>query len=236
MAEVYWDLEWELQQQGFDYTYDKRLYDRLEHGAARPVREHLFASPDFQDRSARFLENHDEPRAAATFAPDVHRAASVVTYFTPGLRFVHQGQREGKRVRIPVHLGRGPAEPRDAEMEHFYEDLLACLRDAAFRLGSWQLLECRPAWDGNPTHDDFLSFGWSGPGDLRRLVAVNYSGHQSQCYVSLPWGDLAGRSFRLRDRLGPAVYDRHGDDLAARGLFLDLPAWGHHAFEVAPTG
>ena len=29
LAEVYWDLEWELQQQGFDYTYDKRLYDRL---------------------------------------------------------------------------------------------------------------------------------------------------------------------------------------------------------------
>ena len=29
MAEVYWDLEWELQQQGFNYTYDKRLYDRL---------------------------------------------------------------------------------------------------------------------------------------------------------------------------------------------------------------
>ena len=35
MAEVYWDLEWTLQQQGFDYTYDKRLYDRLEEGHAR---------------------------------------------------------------------------------------------------------------------------------------------------------------------------------------------------------
>src|SRR5262245_57501971 len=32
MAEVYWDLEWDLQQQGFDYTYDKRLYDRLRGG------------------------------------------------------------------------------------------------------------------------------------------------------------------------------------------------------------
>jgi hypothetical protein len=29
MAEVYWDMEWTLQQQGFDYCYDKRLYDRL---------------------------------------------------------------------------------------------------------------------------------------------------------------------------------------------------------------
>ena len=29
LAEVYWDLEFNLQQQGFDYTYDKRLYDRI---------------------------------------------------------------------------------------------------------------------------------------------------------------------------------------------------------------
>ena len=29
VAEVYWDMEWELQQAGFDFTYDKRLYDRL---------------------------------------------------------------------------------------------------------------------------------------------------------------------------------------------------------------
>ncbi len=29
LAEVYWDLEWTLQQQGFHYTYDKRLLDRL---------------------------------------------------------------------------------------------------------------------------------------------------------------------------------------------------------------
>jgi glycosidase len=77
MAEVYWDLEWTLQQQGFDYTYDTRLYDRLEHGAARPVREHFFAGLDYQDRMARFLENHDEPRAAATFPPEVHRAAAA---------------------------------------------------------------------------------------------------------------------------------------------------------------
>ncbi|MFN7986673.1 MAG: alpha-amylase family glycosyl hydrolase [Thermoanaerobaculia bacterium] len=236
LAEVYWDLEWTLQQQGFDYTYDKRLYDRLEHRLARPVREHLYAGLDFQDRLARFLENHDEPRAAATFPPEVHRAAAVVTFFTPGLRFVHQGQREGKRTRIPVHLGRGPSERPDAEVAHFYEDLLACLRDAAFRLGSWQLLECRAAWDGNPTWDDFLAFAWSGPGDLRRLVAVNYSGHQSQCWLALPWGELAGRTFRLSDRLGPAVHDRDGNELAARGLYLDLPAWGYHVFEVAPLG
>ena len=233
IAEVYWDLEWTLQQQGFDYTYDKRLYDRLEQRAARAVREHLLAGLDFQDRLARFLENHDEPRAAATFPPEVHRAAAAITFLTPGLRFFHQGQREGRKVRISMHLGRGPAETRDASIAAFYDGLLTCLKDRAFRDGRWQLLEPRAAWEGNGSNDAFVTFAWTGPERERRLVAVNYAAHQSQCFVALPWNDLAGRSWRLRDRLGAVSYEREGADLAARGLYLDLPAWGYHAFEVS---
>ena len=233
LAEVYWDLEWTLQQQGFDYTYDKRLYDRLEQRNARAVREHLAAGLDFQDRLARFLENHDEPRAAATFSQDVHRAAAVITFLTPGLRFFHQGQREGRRVRISMHLGRGPAETPDASLAEFYDSMLGCLKDRAFHEGRWQLLGVRAAWEGNSSHDAFIVSAWTGPGEERRLVAVNYAGHQSQCYVAMPWSDLAGRTWRLSDRLGPAVYEREGADLAARGLYLDMPAWGYHVFEVA---
>jgi len=236
MAEVYWDLEWTLQQQGFDYTYDKRLYDRLELDGSQAVRGHLTAGLDFQDRLARFLENHDEPRAAATFAPDVHRAAAAITFLSPGLRFFHQGQREGKRVRIPMHLGRGPAERPDPAIGAFYDRLLACLRDPAFRDGHWQLLDARSAWEGNGSNDAIICFCWTGPGDSLRLVVVNYTGHQSQCYAALPWGHLAGRIWRLQDTLGEACYDRDGGDLAARGLYLDLPPWGYHAFDVRPAG
>jgi glycosidase len=235
MAEVYWDLEWTLQQQGFDYTYDKRLYDRLEEGHAGPVRAHLCAGLDFQDRLARFVENHDEPRAAATFAPDVQRAAAILTFLSPGLRFFHQGQREGKRVRIPVHLGRGPVETPEAEIVGFYDRLLECLKDPAFRDGDWQLLECRPAWEGNGTWNSFVAFSWTGPGDARRLVAVNYAPHAGQCRVIPPWPDLDGRTWRLYDLMGPAVYERPGDELARQGLYLDMPAWGDHVFAVSPA-
>jgi hypothetical protein len=236
MAEVYWDLEWTLQQQGFDYAYDKRLYDRLVRGAAKPVREHFLAGLDYQDRLARFLENHDEPRAAATFPPDVHRAAAVLTYFSPGLRFLHQGQREGKKVRIPMHLGRGPSELVDEEIRAFYGRLLAGLKDPAFREGVWQLLACRTSWEGDATADDFIAFAWTGPGERRRLVAVNYADRRSQCFVGMPWSDLRGRTWRLADRMSEDDYDRSGDDLAERGLYLDLPAWGFHVFDVEPAG
>ncbi len=68
VAEAYWDLEWQLQQLGFDFCYDKRLYDRLLHEDASSVRGHLHADLDYQRRLVRFLENHDEPRAAAVLA------------------------------------------------------------------------------------------------------------------------------------------------------------------------
>jgi len=225
MAEVYWDLEWTLQQQGFDYAYDKRLYDRLREHHARPVREHFHAGVDYQDKLARFLENHDEPRAAATFSPEVHRAAAAITFLSPGLRFFHQGQFEGRKKRISPHLGRGPNEPVDAALRQFYDRLLAVLRQPAVRDGTWRLLECVPAWDGNWTHDCFLAFAWEGSDGARLLVAVNYAPNKSQCHVRLPFADLGGKNWRIEDQLDTAGYDWNGDDLQSRGLFLDMTPW-----------
>ena len=233
MAEVYWDMEWTLQQQGFDYAYDKRLYDRLREGHARPVREHFHAGLDYQSKLARFLENHDEPRSAAAFAPEVHEAAAVLTFLSPGLRFFHQGQLQGFRKRISPHLVRGPDEPTDDRLEQFYDRLLRVLRQGMVRQGDWQLLDCAPAWDGNSTCDGFVAFAWQGGAGERLLVAVNYAPHQGQCYVRLPFPDVGAGRWRLRDLLGDATYDREGGDLQARGLYLDVPAWQCHVFTMA---
>jgi glycosidase len=232
VAEVYWDLEWTMQHQGFDYAYDKRLYDRLRDGHAKPVREHFHAGLEYQNKLTRFLENHDEPRAAAAFPPGVHEAAAVITFLSPGLRFFHQGQFEGRKKRISPHLCRGPDEPTDQKLEQFYERLLAVLRQALVRDGQWQLLECRPAWEGNWTWDCFLAFAWQGSRGERLLVAVNYAPNQSQCYVRLPFADLGDGRWRLEDVLGQAIYDREGNDLQARGLYLDVPPWKASVFSL----
>jgi hypothetical protein len=232
MAEVYWDLEWTLQQQGFDYTYDKRLYDRLRNPHARPVREHFLAGLDYQKKLARFLENHDEPRAAATFSPGVHEAAAVVTFLSPGLRFFHDGQIQGRKKRISPHLGWRPDEPVDANLAKFYDRLLAVLRQPLMRDGRWRLLECMPAWDGNWTCDCFLAFAWEGSSGERLLAAVNYAPNQSQCRLRLPFTDLAGLQWRLQDQLSEAAYDRDGNELQSRGLYLDMPPWQTAAFSL----
>jgi glycosidase len=233
MAEVYWDLEWTLQQQGFDYAYDKRLYDRLRDRDARAVREHFHAGLDYQDRLARFLENHDEPRAAATFPPDVHEAAAILTFLSPGLRFFHQGQFEGRKKRISPHLIRGPHEPSEDALRQFYDRLLAALRRPEVGHGDWRLIECAPAWDGNWTWEGFLAFDWRGGAGQQALVVVNYASNQAQCYARLPpLPDAAGRSVRFHDLMRPIAYERDGTEILSKGLYLDLPPWGYHVFEV----
>src|SRR5262245_40380842 len=232
MAEVYWDLEWTLQQQGFDYTYDKRLYDRLREGHARPVREHFRAGLDYQNKLVRFLENHDEPRAAAAFPPGVPEAAAIITFLSPGLRFFHQGELQGRRKRISPHLGRGPVERDDSRLVHFYERLLAVLREPIVRHGQWQLLECIPAWDGNWTVDSFVAFAWQDSGDQRLLVTTNFASHQSQCRLRLPFANLGEHNWRLEDQLSNAVYDRNGGELQTSGLYLDEGPWQSRVFKM----
>jgi glycosidase len=113
IAEAYWDLEWSLQQQGFDYCYDKRLYDRILHGPAEQVRLHLLADENYQHGLVRFVENHDEPRAASAFGSNRSPVAAVTALTQTGARLVHNGQLEGATVHLPVFLGRYPAEPTD---------------------------------------------------------------------------------------------------------------------------
>ncbi len=232
MAEVYWDMEWALQQEGFNYAYDKRLYDRLTEGHARAVREHFFAGLDYQDKLARFLENHDEPRAAQTFAREVHQAAAMITFLSPGLRFFHQGQFEGRKKRISPHLVRAPREPIDEELKFFYSVLLSLLKKPIFRNGHWNLLEAVPAWEGNDSWESFIAFSWKGDDGASTWVVVNYSAHDGQCYLRLPFPELQGEQWQLKDQCSEAVFDRDGDNLFTTGLYLDMKPWQYHVFEV----
>lgn len=232
MAEVYWDMEWTLQQQGFDYAYDKRLYERLCGDYTRAIREHLHAGLDYQDKLARFLENHDEPRIAATLEPQRHQAAAIITFLTPGLRFFHQGQFEGKKKRISPHLVRAPQEPVDASLQTFYTMLLGLMKRSVFRDGEWRVLESISAWHGNESWDDFVPFAWRGKDGDRILVVVNYAPYAGQCYLRLPFSDITETQWRLHDLMGSDTYDRDGNELYSKGLYLDMQPWQYHIFEM----
>jgi hypothetical protein len=234
IAEAYWDLEWALQQQGFDFCYDKKLYDRMEHADAETVRQHLLADLPYQLGLVRFLENHDEPRAAATFPPAKARAAAVAVLTLPGAKLLHEGQFEGRKVRLPVFLARRPAEPVDADLAAFYERLLQETDRDVFRKGDWRLCE-RSGWPDNATHLNILAWCWEHNGE-RWLVVVNFSDVRSQAVVRPPWHDLEGLPWRLADPLSGEVFERGGDDLAMHGLYVSLEPWCRHFLRVEPGG
>jgi hypothetical protein len=152
---------------------------------------------------------------------------------SPGLRFFHQGQLEGREKRISPHLIRAPHEFRDEELQTFYSDLLSVIKQPLFRDGQWKLLECVPAWDGNGSWDSFIAFAWEEQYGRRAVIVVNYAPHASQCYLRLPFSYISDHRIEFRDLMTIALYYRDGNDLLSQGIFLDLPPWGYHAFEVS---
>jgi hypothetical protein len=232
IAEAYWGTEWRLQQLGFDYTYDKTLLDRVMAGDARDIAGHLRADEDYQRHSLRFLENHDEPRIAARLAPDRHRAAAVVMATVPGMVMLHDGQEVGARIQPTVMMARRPEDPVDLEIAEFYRGLMAATDDEAFRLGHAVRIEPSSAWAGNGTNENIVARLWVGPHRSFRLVATNLSDAPAQCYIPLPMPEFAGRNVIFADALSDAHYIRPGDDILARGLYLDLPPYGRHLFHI----
>lgn len=232
MAEVYWGLEWTLQQQGFDFTYDKTLYDRLLNGSVQSIRGHLGAEPVYRDRLVRFLENHDEPRAAERFALPVHQAAAIITFLTPGLRFFHHGQLEGWRRHVPVQLCRPSAEPANLSLEQFYRTLLALLRRPILRAGAWRLLAPEPHPD-RPGWENLLAWLWEQPGNGRLLVVVNYCGEPAAYRLNLGASAAGGIGPRFTALLTsggmPAAIDLPVDAV----VDLEAPPWGFGVWQQA---
>jgi hypothetical protein len=230
IGEAYWDLEWELIQQGFDYCYDKRLYDRLVEGHAEPVRLHLLADPAYQDHLIRFIENHDEPRAAEAFPPEKRRVAAVTATTLTGARLLHDGQFEARTVRTPVMLGRAPAAQPDLELQAFYKRLLKALQLGALRKGDWRLGEMA-GWADNPTTQNLVTWNWEKGRD-RCLVVVNLSASPAQGKVRWPWSEPSPSKWKLSDPIQSVKFDRDGRETVQDGLYVELPGWGFHFFEV----
>jgi glycosidase len=224
LAEAYWDLEDRLIDLGFDYAYDKKLYDLLMHRDPH-VSAHLQRLGDRNGRRAHFLENHDEPRAHARLPFDAHRGAALLTLALPGLRFLHDGQLEGRRRFARIQLNRRLHEEPDPAVVGIYEALLGVLPETAVGAGDCALVDASAAWEGNPTHGAFTLLQWQRPDDAGAfdLVVINHSEQRAQCFARLTARGLAGGSWQLTDRLGHERYERAGDELATRGLFLDVP-------------
>jgi len=232
MAEAYWDLEWNLLSQGFDFCYDKKLYDLLRFNRAEDILSQLCSDSLGQQRLLRFIENHDERRAAEVFSPARERAAAVVIATLPGAHLFHEGQMEGRKISPSVFLGRRPQEPPDLELQAFYKKLLETTAAPVFHEGHWSLCG-RGGWPDNPSFHNVLAWNWTLD-EERYLIVVNLSDQPAQARIHVPWEGLQKENWRMTDLLSNATFDRLGDEMRELGLYVDLGPWSCHFFACRP--
>jgi alpha amylase-like protein len=229
VAEVYWNLEARLLDEGFTFAYDKRLLDGLHaRDAASIVRDVLAAPAPPPQRLARFIENHDEPRSAAHLSRCVPAAAALVAT-APGLRFFFDGQLEGRRIRAPVQLGRWPDEPVDDAIRQMYTRTLQFARAPLLHDGEWRLLHLTGA--GDHSFNDIVAYRWR-LGEALAVVALNFGGSASQAHVWISDDLPRGREFDFVDARDGARYRWSRESLLTTGLYVRLEAGAAHLFNV----
>lgn len=228
IGEVYWDLEFTLQKLGFDYTYDKKLTDRIRVGNVADIEDHLKADFEYQHKSVRFIENHDEQRSLTIFGKEKARAAATLISTLQGMKFYYDGQFEGKRTKLPMQLGREPKEPVSECIKSYYDKLLLIVKEEVFKSGSWKLLKPEPSWSDNDTYKNMLAWHWQ-LGEENRLVVINFSDVTSSCRLKLSVANHP-EDIVMSDLLSDEDYIRNRDDLISIGLYIELELFRCHIF------
>jgi hypothetical protein len=230
IAEAYWGIEHEIQNLGFDYTYDKRLTDRLRSDTPANIIEHLRADYTYQSKSVRFLENHDEDRAVDVFGIDKSKAAAVVCSTLPGMRFYHDGQFEGKTIKLPVQLGREPVEEVNTSMQKFYKLLLSITGKDVCKYGIWKLLDALPAGSDDMTYQNIFSWVWNND-DEYMIVVINYSTDNAYCRLRIDL-ETNEEEVELIDLMDDKSYKRNWNEIVSDGLFIQLKGYQSQIFQI----
>jgi hypothetical protein len=231
MAEAYWGTEGQLRDLGFDYCYDKTLYDRLKYSTPLEISDYLRCTADYVDRGVHFIENHDEERAAITFGRDKSLAAAVAVSTLPGIRLFHDGQMDGKWSHIPVQMAREPYQPVDEVVHDLYDMLLRSCQDGIFHQGEWTFREVEPGWQGSQTFHNLLAWSWK-LGDKLKLAVINYSSHESQGRVKLALDFEGKETVTTFDELANMPYQSEVEEVEKLGLYIDLKPWQAHILDI----
>jgi hypothetical protein len=235
IAEVYWGREAELLRLGFDFVYDKSFYDKLRFGTIGEIREHVLTSPFEPSRAVRFIENHDEARELAAFGRERLPAAAVILATLPGLRLFHDGQLEGRRIRLPVQLLRGPDELTDPEIPRMYDRLLQICSAPAYHNGEWTHGQVDRASVGDASHLGLLAWWWRYRDELK-LVVVNYTAGPARGRVRLTPFVKVSAQYGVQDEFTGEM-DRHATfGVSKDGLLIRLEPWSFRLFRIHRIG
>ncbi|MFH1283733.1 MAG: alpha-amylase family glycosyl hydrolase [bacterium] len=248
IAETYWDKEYYLQTLGFDYTYNKNLYDiisRVAHGGnCNELQSFIkYCECDFLHKSLYFLENHDEERAFNVFGIEAQRAASMLINSLPGASLYHNGQLEGKSERMPVQR---VIPTRQNDFNHnlikFYNSGFEIFQRDCFRKGKIYVL--------NSCNCNIMSFIREYQDEVA-FIAVNMTPNIQRCSIPISqesftiknkssyiFKDLYNRYLNAEEKKSSKIISERifkGSDLLEKGLNIELEGYKSHIFLIEPV-
>jgi hypothetical protein len=233
IAEVYWGLEARLLELGFDYVYDKELYDRLQGGDVAGVKAVLDAPHVFRRRAVHFIGNHDEAPPALAFGAREHAAATIIATL-PGMRFFHESQLDGRRERLPVQLGRAAVTALDPDRVAGYGRLLAAALAPELRDGEFRLATVAPVAGAEGRERGIVGFIWE-LGSTAVVVAVNLGDAPAEGRIRLRLLPFGGRDVVIEELLGGGTQSAAGDELLARGFAVALGRFASRIARIRPA-
>lgn len=231
LAEAYWGTESQLIELGFDFAYDKGLYDSVRDEKIGDIHWRISRPEEEQSHYARFLENHDEPRFAAVFGDDRFKAVAALMGTLPGMRFYQQGEELGIKLHTPIELRRIAEQPIDPARKDFFAKLFAATQDDAFHSGKWSVLQVTR--DNEPTEDNLFVYEWRSDKSWK-IVVANLSPGPAQGRIHLTNGIDPDSAYNFNDQLDGAEYVRQGAEIAQQGLFVRREGYEAHLFNVTP--
>ena len=229
IGEVYWDLEWELIKQGFDFCYDKKLYDRLKEKNVDKIKEHLQADLNYQQHLIRFIENHDEQRAIKTLGEEPSMAAATLILTLLGGKLIFNGQMKGWEVHIPVQLRRGSDESDNEKVKRYYDKMMKIID--RFKIENWSLCEIKTIGGGDLSYKNLIAYTWRKD-DERKLIVINYSQNHSKAHVIIKDLKYGIKDWCFKDLYHNKEYVYNGKDLDEFGLYVELNPWNFHLFDI----
>jgi glycosidase len=215
MAEAYWDTEWTLQQLGFDFVYDKRLYDRIRSSSPHEIYLHLTADMSYQNKLVRFIENHDEIRSVTAFGVDKAEAAATLFSTLPGMRMFFEGQQDGLRIKLPLQIRQSQPEEKNEEIKNHYETLFKLTDEPILHKGTWRLKQSFK--DLDDSYENLIAYVWK-LGDELRLILVNLSHSPAQARICFQDDVNEAINYTLTDKLDSSNF------IQILGFLFNCPA------------
>jgi len=229
LGEVYSPWQQKLQSVGFDFTYDKTLYDNLGAGNLDNIRSYITSTPlSFHQHSAHFVENHDEPRSPRFFGSNSRAdIAAAISMTLPGMKFYFMWQEYGYWNQLDVHLRRETPESENQGVLTYYRAFIKAVSKDVFHTGSWNYrsVSGSSAWR-------LMAWEWV-LGEDKVLTVINYSDTQASGSIVCPLAKPVNGNDQIdvTDLLTGTVYPRSAKEMSTTGLVVVLNSWSVQMFE-----